>query len=245
MAVRYAVYFAPNPQHCLGMESTSVVLHEVMTPLFGRDGLTGEAVPLCVPQGFTEKEWRSLVKTPAHYGLHATLKAPFELARAGVRATLMRSVAETAWLEDCLVILSQALVAAKMPVPSYSMVRAPEAGLIMARGRIGNTGDAFNVGEVMVTRCVVALNVEDERGTPNQAQVQSFLGYAWVMGEQARHAEIAALLDALWLREAYASLMEIHVAPMLMQRRMDKEASEANAVAKTKVDFFTMVRGED
>lgn len=93
MAVRYAVYFAPNP---LDTGSTSAELHKVMVSLLGRDALTGEAVPLCVPQGFTEEEWRGVVKTPAHYGLHATLKAPFELVRAGIRATLMRYVAEIA-----------------------------------------------------------------------------------------------------------------------------------------------------
>ncbi len=155
------------------------------------------------------------------------------------------ALAETAWLEECLVALSQALVAAQMAVPSYSIVRAPETGLIMARGRVGNTGDAFNVGEVLVTRCVVCLHAEGESGGLNQDQGQSLLGYAWVMGEKPRHAEIAALLDALWLREAYAGLMDAHVAPILMQRRMDKEEAEAHAVAQTKVDFFTMVRGED
>lgn len=96
MAVRYAVYFAPNPQNCLDEGSTSAELHKVMTSLFGRDGLTGEVVPLCVPEGFTEEEWREVVKTPAHYGLHATLKAPFVLARAGVRPSLMRAVASIA-----------------------------------------------------------------------------------------------------------------------------------------------------
>lgn len=172
-----------------------------------------------------------------------------------VRQGRMRllALAETSWLEECLVVLSQAMVRAKMVVPSYSMVRAPEAGLIMARGRIGNTGHAFNVGEVLVTRCVVALNGEGESRALHQEtererghhQDQSLLGYAWVTGEKARHAEIAALLDALWLREAYAGLMDEHVAPLLMQRRMHKEDAEASAVAKTKVDFFTMVRGED
>lgn len=151
------------------------------------------------------------------------------------------ALAKTSCLEECLGIVSNALCAAHMPVPSYSMVRPPEAGLIMARGRIGNTGDAFNIGEVLVTRCVVALNIKDENG----AQDQSLLGYAWVVGENARHAEIAALLDALWLRESYAKIMDSHIAPILMQRRMNKEEAEAHAVAKTKVDFFTMVRGED
>ena len=42
-------------------------------------------------------------------------------------------------------------------LPGYRIVRGPETGLVMARGRVGNVGDVFNVGEVLVTRCVVQL----------------------------------------------------------------------------------------
>ena len=65
-------------------------------------------------------------------------------------------------------------------LPGYRIVRGPETGLVMARGRVGNTGDVFNIGEVLVTRCAVQL--EDET-----------LGHAWIMGESPRHAELAAL----------------------------------------------------
>ena len=55
-------------------------------------------------------------------------------------------------------------------LPGYRIVRGPETGLVMARGRVGNVGDVFNVGEVLVTRCVVQLE-------------EKTLGHAWIMGE--------------------------------------------------------------
>lgn len=71
--------------------------------------------------------------------------------------------------------------------PDYEVVRGPETGLVMIRGRVGNTGDAFNMGEALATRCVVSLK-------------DGCLGYAWILGEDARRAELAALYDALWQR---------------------------------------------
>ena len=79
--------------------------------------------------------------------------------------------------------------------PDYEVVRGPETGLVMIRGRVGNTGDAFNVGEALATRCVVSLK-------------DGCLGYAWVLGEDARRAELAALYDALWQREGYAEALD-------------------------------------
>ena len=54
--------------------------------------------------------------------------------------------------------------------PDYEVVRGPETGLVMIRGRVGNTGDAFNMGEALATRCVVSLKdgclVDSGRGCP-------------------------------------------------------------------------------
>ena len=61
--------------------------------------------------------------------------------------------------------------------PDYEVVRGPETGLVMIRGRVGNTGDAFNMGEALATRCVVSLK-------------GGCLGYAWILGEDARRAEL-------------------------------------------------------
>uniref|UniRef100_UPI0016890F4D phosphonate C-P lyase system protein PhnG n=1 Tax=unclassified Calothrix TaxID=2619626 RepID=UPI0016890F4D len=47
-------------------------------------------------------------------------------------------------------------------LPEYSFLRSPEIGLAMVRGRAGGTGEAFNLGEITMTRCVVQLeNLEE------------------------------------------------------------------------------------
>lgn len=66
---RCAFYWVPAP----GSEE-----HRLLTPLLGRDILTGEAVPQIVPEGLTSASWADMTETAAHYGVHATLKAPFE-----------------------------------------------------------------------------------------------------------------------------------------------------------------------
>jgi len=113
--------------------------------------------------------------------------------------------------------------------PDYEIVRGPETGLVMIRGRVGNTGDAFNVGEALATRCVVSLK-------------DGCLGYAWILGEDTRRAELAALYDALWLREGYAEALDL---PELEAERARRVREDAAAVEPTRVDFFTLVRGED
>lgn len=42
--------------------------------------------------------------------------------------------------------------------PAYSALRAPEIGMVLVRGRMGGTGDAFNLGEMTVTRAAVRLD---------------------------------------------------------------------------------------
>ena len=75
-------------------------------------------------------------------------------------------------------------VAAMPDVPGYRIIRGPEAGLVMLRGRAGGTGGAFNMGEMTVTRCT--LRTDD-----------GITGHAYCAGRDARQAELAALLDAL------------------------------------------------
>ena len=68
--------------------------------------------------------------------------------------------------------------------PPYRLIRGPEIGSVMVRGRAGGTGARFCLGEMTVTRCSVAL--DDGR-----------IGHACVGGRSAPHAEHAAVLDAL------------------------------------------------
>ena len=41
--------------------------------------------------------------------------------------------------------------------PEFRILRGPETGLVMVRGRTGGGGDAFNLGEATVTRATVRL----------------------------------------------------------------------------------------
>ena len=109
--------------------------------------------------------------------------------------------------------------------PDYEVVRGPETGLVMIRGRVGNTGDAFNMGEALATRCVVSLK-------------GGCLGYAWILGEDA-------LYDALWQRDGYAEPLDRELLPALEAERARRVREDAAAVEPTRVDFFTLVRGED
>jgi alpha-D-ribose 1-methylphosphonate 5-triphosphate synthase subunit PhnG len=111
-------------------------------------------------------------------------------------------------------------------------VRLPEAGLVMLRGRIGGDGAPFNVGEATVTRAVVRL----ENGT---------LGYSYLLGRSAERARLAAIVDALGQDVAWRERLEtVLVAPVTARRDAEARTQREEAAA-TRVNFFTLVRGED
>ncbi|MFT6456902.1 phosphonate C-P lyase system protein PhnG [Pseudophaeobacter arcticus] len=115
--------------------------------------------------------------------------------------------------------------------PEFDWLRPPEAGGVMVRGRMGGSGAPFNLGEMTVTRC--ALTLAD--GT---------VGHAYVQGRSKPKAEIAAKVDALMQTKAAEDLRQAVLEPLRQAQRCRKEARAAKAAA-TKVEFFTMVRGED
>ncbi|OBY28699.1 phosphonate C-P lyase system protein PhnG [Leisingera sp. JC1] len=115
--------------------------------------------------------------------------------------------------------------------PDFEFLRAPEVGGIMIRGRMGGTGAPFNAGEMTVTRC--ALSLSD--GT---------VGHGYVQGRCKAKAEIAAKIDALMQTGAAEALNEAVLVPLAKARQAQKTARASKAAA-TKVEFFTMVRGED
>ncbi|WP_148863135.1 phosphonate C-P lyase system protein PhnG [Marinobacter fonticola] len=142
-------------------------------------------------------------------------------ARQGWMAVLSRaSIRE---LEDGLTLLDSP--------PAYRHLRPPECGMAMVRGRTGGNGGAFNLGEVTVTRC--ALSLDD--GTT---------GMSWVLGRDKRHAELAALFDALLQTGRYDELQHQLIEPC-RGRWQAAQTRKTRQAAATKVDFFTMVRGEN
>lgn len=137
----------------------------------------------------------------------------------------MRVLALSAWnnLESC---------AGGFADTPHDVLRAPETGLVMLRGRMGATGAAFNLGEATVTRCAVRL--------PNGTE-----GHSYVMGRNAAHARLAAICDALLQAdETHAEVSEKVLSPLDAKLRASQVAASTKAAA-TKVDFFTMVRGDD
>lgn len=141
--------------------------------------------------------------------------------------------ARKAWMGLLAKAQAGALVAAYEGLgltPEFAWLRAPETGGVMVRGRAGATGAAFNLGEMTVTRC--ALRLADGR-----------VGHAVVQGRDRRKAEVAALCDAL-MQGDEATEVRRGVLEPLATAAQDRARVRAEKAAATKVDFFTMVRGE-
>jgi alpha-D-ribose 1-methylphosphonate 5-triphosphate synthase subunit PhnG len=112
------------------------------------------------------------------------------------------------------------------------LLRGPETGLVTLRGRIGGGGAPFNVGEATVTRATVRLP---------SGQV----GHCYALGRDKQKAKLAAIADALWQDPAHRADVEASlIAPLRSALALAQEKRRAETAA-TKVDFFTMVRGED
>lgn len=125
-----------------------------------------------------------------------------------------------------------ARLAALMPdLPDHALLRGPESGAVMIRGRTGATGAPFNLGEMTVTRCSVRLSC----GT---------VGHAWVQGRDKGHARRAAVADAL-IQTDRAGMVRAGVLDLLAAEGQAAREARAGKAAATKVEFFTMVRGED
>ncbi|MFZ0097506.1 MAG: phosphonate C-P lyase system protein PhnG [Gemmobacter sp.] len=123
-------------------------------------------------------------------------------------------------------------VAELMPaLPPHSFLRPPEIGAVMVRGRIGGTGSPFNLGEMTVTRCSIRL----DDGT---------VGHAWVQGRDKGHATRAAVADALLQTNDSMRVTAEVLAPLTAEAAARRHARAAKAAA-TRVEFFTLQRGED
>jgi len=116
--------------------------------------------------------------------------------------------------------------------PDYEMVRQPETGLVMVRGRMGGTGSPFNLGEVTVTRCVIRLATGET-------------GSAYSLGRNKEKALQSAVIDALWQRDEARNHIETSVIAPLAASRAEMRDTVREETEATKVNFFTMVRGDN
>lgn len=114
------------------------------------------------------------------------------------------------------------------PTPDF-MVR-PESGMIMMQARQDGAGSRFNLGEVTVSRCILKLD--------------EVMGYAMVMGSDLRHAELAALFDAMLQMPDTGPDLRDGLVPELRRTQNEHRDKEARDIRSSKVEFFTMKRGE-
>lgn len=116
--------------------------------------------------------------------------------------------------------------------PRFSLIRPAEIGLTRLMARMGASGKRFVMGDATVTRAVVQL----EDGT---------LGYSYVLGRDKAHAERCALIDALLQQPQTHALLTEKVITPLAALREEQRQLRAREVASSKVDFFTLVRGDN
>ena len=123
------------------------------------------------------------------------------------------------------------LLASIEPQPSYELIKRPETGTLMLEGRAGGAGQRFNMGEATMTRCVIRL----PDGT---------MGFSYALGRDRNKAEQSAVIDAL-LQSATsdAEVLNVGIDAMARKQAEAREIASRKAAA-TKVNFFTLVRGD-
>lgn len=115
--------------------------------------------------------------------------------------------------------------------PEVHPVRGPETGLVMVRGRIGGGGDPFNLGEATVSRATIRLSSGE-------------IGHGQLLGTDKERARLASIFDALSQRQSDRASVDA-LLRRIAERLAQEERRKAEETAATRVDFFTMVRGDD
>ncbi|UXN69970.1 phosphonate C-P lyase system protein PhnG [Devosia neptuniae] len=113
--------------------------------------------------------------------------------------------------------------------PEFRALRGPETGLVMVRGRAGGGGAPFNLGETSVSRASVRL-------------ASGEVGHGYCLGRDLEKARLIAVFDALFQREPERVEAEVLAPLRAVGSHADQQKREE--AAATKVDFFTMVRGD-
>lgn len=116
-------------------------------------------------------------------------------------------------------------------LPAHENLREPENGLVMVRGRVGGDGAPFNLGEATVSRAAVRLSTGE-------------VGFGHTLGRDRNKAQLIALCDAMVQSAEFAEIVEAKVVAPLRAALVAERNRKAAEAAATRVDFYTLVRGE-
>jgi len=129
---------------------------------------------------------------------------------------------------------SQALVSAWRALeiePEYTLLKQPEIGMVMVKAKTGGNGSPFNMGEMTVTRTVLQLHSHE-------------MGYGYTAGRDKDKSLTIALIDACYQVEGWQEQIEEKLVQPLRKDLQQARSQHQETVDRTKVNFFTMVRGE-
>jgi alpha-D-ribose 1-methylphosphonate 5-triphosphate synthase subunit PhnG len=182
----------------------------------------------------TEQSWRNAIKLSSIIDNFMAARAEmsetdqsYQTDRDGIQARRQAAMAVLAH-SDAADIAGQ-LDAIALPV--HENLREPENGLVMVRGRIGGDGSPFNLGEATVSRAAVRL-------------ASGEVGFGYALGRDRHKARMIALCDALIQTPDHAGTVETQVLAPLRARLVTQRRRRAAETAATRVDFYTLVRGE-
>jgi alpha-D-ribose 1-methylphosphonate 5-triphosphate synthase subunit PhnG len=114
---------------------------------------------------------------------------------------------------------------------TFKFLKKPEIGMAMVRAQAGNGGENFNMGEMTMTRCVIQLDSDE-------------IGYGYVAGRSKKKSELIALIDACWQKQSLKITIEEKIIEPLYNIEKNKEQKIKENTKASKVNFYTMVRGE-
>lgn len=114
----------------------------------------------------------------------------------------------------------------------YQTIREPEIGLVQIQGRIHGKGKRFYIGDATITRCVIKLD-------------NNHYGYSYLLGRDKTKSILCAVIDGLLQSENYKEQIINTVIEPLREIYLNIRKHNHDMTQTTKVDFFTLVRGED
>jgi alpha-D-ribose 1-methylphosphonate 5-triphosphate synthase subunit PhnG len=115
--------------------------------------------------------------------------------------------------------------------PEFMFLKKPEIGMVMVRAKAGGDGEDFNMGEMTVTRCIVQLDSKQ-------------VGYGYTAGRDKEKSKLIALVDACFQVETLRKRIKDEVLEPLCSLLNQKQSTQKTKTDTSKVNFFTMVRGE-